>query len=99
MEYGGKVILITGASSGIGRAIALALSHHDNQIAVTARRAELLLSLKREIEANGSQCLTFPGDATRPEHGEEVVREVVRAFGKIDIAILNVGAGPASNPR
>jgi short-subunit dehydrogenase len=55
MEYSGKVILIAGASSGIGRALAVALSHHDNNIVVTARRSELLLTLQHEIEANGSR--------------------------------------------
>jgi NAD(P)-dependent dehydrogenase (short-subunit alcohol dehydrogenase family) len=97
MEYSDKVILITGASSGIGRAVARALSHHDNRIVITARRAALLHSLQQEIEANGSRCLALPGDATQPEHGEEVVEEIVRAFQRIDIAILNVGAGPPSN--
>jgi len=97
MEYSDKVILITGASSGIGRVVARALSHHDNRIVITARRAALLHSLQQEIEANGSRCLALPGDATQPEHGEEVVEEIVRAFQRIDIAILNVGAGPPSN--
>ena len=97
MEYSNKVILITGASSGIGRAVARALSHHDNRIVVTARRAERLRSLQHEIEANGSRCLVLPGDATAPEHAESVVREIVQTFDRIDLAILNVGAGPPSN--
>jgi short-subunit dehydrogenase len=97
METCNKVILITGASSGIGRAVARALSHRDNRIVVTARRAELLHSLQREIKSNGSQCLALPGDATQPEHAEAVVQETVRTFAKIDIAILNVGAGPPCN--
>lgn len=97
VEYSNKVILITGASSGIGRAIARSLSRHQNRIVVTARREALLHSLRNEIEANGSQCLAIPGDATRADHGEAVVQEIVRTFERIDIAILNVGAGPPSN--
>lgn len=97
LEYRNRVVLITGASSGIGRAVALALSEHDNSLVVTGRRANLLESLAREIEANGSRCLISPGDATDAAHAEDVVRRAVEEFGRIDIALLNVGGGPACN--
>lgn len=97
MRYQEKNILITGASSGIGRAVALALSRHRTNLVLTARRAELLESLALEIESNGSRCVAVPGDATDPAHAEGVVAGMVERFGSIDIAILNVGAGPASN--
>ena len=97
MNISKQVILITGASSGIGRATALALSQHDNVIAVTARRGELLESLAEEVRANGSECEVFVGDATDEAHGEDVVRAIVEKHGRIDIAVLNVGIGPPSN--
>ena len=97
MDYRNKVILITGASSGIGRAVALALSPYSNTIIITARRKDLLDKTAQQIEANGSRALAICGDALEPEHGEQVVREIVQRFGRIDIAILNIGAGPAVN--
>lgn len=97
MEYSGKVILITGASSGIGRAVAIALSRHNNSLAITARRKELLESAAAEIRKNGSECTAYPGDALDPAHAESVVSDIVKRHGRIDIAILNIGNGPPSN--
>jgi short-subunit dehydrogenase len=97
MEYSGKVILITGASSGIGRAVAIALSHHKNSIVITARRKELLESTAKEIRNNGSDCTIYAGDALDPNHADKVVSGTIDKFGRIDIALLNIGFGPPSN--
>ncbi|MFT6399453.1 MAG: FlaA1/EpsC-like NDP-sugar epimerase, partial [Bradymonadia bacterium] len=64
MNLDGKVVLITGASSGLGREIALSLSHRSVKLVVTARRENLLQELAAEVEANGSECLVCPADAT-----------------------------------
>jgi len=97
MTYREKTILITGASSGIGRAIAVKLANHNNRIAITGRRTKLLNEVAAEVRRAGSECITFTGDATNKIHAEKTIKEIVRRFGGIDIAILNVGAGPASN--
>jgi NADP-dependent 3-hydroxy acid dehydrogenase YdfG len=97
MNVSNQVVLITGASSGIGRATAIALSKHHNVIAITARRAPLLESVAEEIRSNGSTCEVFVGDAIEESHGEEVVSALVEKHGRIDIAILNIGIGPPSN--
>ncbi|MEM9173877.1 MAG: SDR family NAD(P)-dependent oxidoreductase [Myxococcota bacterium] len=97
MDYRGKRILITGASSGIGRALASALSHHRTQLVVTARRRDLLDSLAAQVEANGSACRVMAGDATDPSHAERVIETLRSEFGGVDIAVLNVGAGPPTN--
>ena len=97
MEYSGKVILITGASSGIGRAVAIALSRYNNSIVITARRKELLESVAEQIGKNGSECIPYAGDALNPDHADYVISEMVKKFGKIDIALLNIGQGPPSN--
>lgn len=97
MNYAGKSVLITGASSGIGRAVAMALASHQVELVVTARRADLLDTLARDVEAMGSRCIPIAGDATDSAHAEAVVERMIEAYGGVDIAILNVGAGPASN--
>lgn len=97
MEYSGKVILITGASSGIGRAVALALSHFKNSIIITARRKELLESVAEQIRKHGSDCTPYAGNALDPDHADQVVSETIKQFGRIDIALLNIGNGPPSN--
>ena len=91
----GKVILITGASSGIGKATALALSHGHNRIIITARRKELLSDVAQIIEKNGSEALAISGDALDEEQAAGIVQQAVQRFGRIDIALLNIGAGPS----
>jgi short-subunit dehydrogenase len=97
MDYSEKVILITGASSGIGRAVAIALSHYNNSIIITARRKELLDSAAEEVRGNGSVCTPYAGDALDPGHAEAVVSGIIGRYGRIDIALLNIGNGPPSN--
>ncbi|PCE64415.1 SDR family NAD(P)-dependent oxidoreductase [Sediminicola luteus] len=92
-----KVILITGASSGIGAATALQLAKSDNILIITARREEKLMALADQIRTLGSTCDYYVGDATNPEHGPKVVAEIVKKHGRIDLALLNVGIGPPSN--
>ena len=67
MAITGKTILITGASSGLGRQMALDLSRGNNNLVVTARREALLRELATEIEANGSRCTVVAADAINPE--------------------------------
>ena len=90
-----KTILITGASSGIGRELARQLSFGDNDLIVTARREPLLRELAEEIEANGSRSTVCVADATDPERCQSAVDTGIAAHGPIDIAILNAGGGKA----
>ena len=95
MELKDKAILITGASSGIGKAVALALSHGHNRIAIVARRAELLSEVANAIQNNGSEALAIVGDALDEQQAADAVHQAVLRFGRIDIALLNIGAGPS----
>ncbi len=95
MKLENKTILITGASSGLGRALALRLSHGGNNLVVTARRENKLRELAAEVEANGSRCTVVPGDATDLEACRAVVQAGIDAHGRIDVAVLNAGGGKA----
>lgn len=97
MKIDNQVILITGASSGIGHATAVELSKHHNKIAIIARREELLKETADVIRANGSECIYFAGDACDKAFAENAVLKTVEKFGKIDIAQLGIGIGPPSN--
>lgn len=97
MDYANKTILITGASSGIGRATALALAPFNNRLVITARRQELLEETADQIREMGSLCMALAGDALDGEFAREVVDQIVAAHGGVDIALLNIGVGPPSN--
>jgi len=97
MKLQGKTILITGASSGLGRELALKLSHGDNNLVVTARRENLLRELAREVEGKGSRCTVCAADATDPAQCQAVVDAAINAYGGIDVAILNAGGATPMN--
>ena len=92
-----KTILIAGASSGMGRKVALLLSHHNNRIIITARRRAELERLSHEITDNGSQALVVVCDALLPNEAENCIQQSINQFSSIDIALLNIGDGPAFN--
>ena len=97
MKLVDKTILVTGASSGIGRAVAKSLSYSNNNIVITARRENLLQMLAKEIEANGSRCLIIATDALDEQAASDSVQQVVAEFGSIDVALFNIGDGPSFN--
>lgn len=92
-----KTVLITGASSGLGRALALELARGGNNLVVTARRAALLKSLAAEVEALGGRCLPVAADATNTAEAAAVLEAAYARFGRIDIAVLNAGGGRATS--
>ncbi|KWA74749.1 short-chain dehydrogenase [Burkholderia ubonensis] len=99
MNFGDKVVLIVGASSGIGRELALRLANEGAHIVVTARRKDRLDALIQEVEARGGQCIAYPADAEDPEAAEHVVESCIARYGRIDIAVLNAGGAPAIDMR
>jgi NAD(P)-dependent dehydrogenase (short-subunit alcohol dehydrogenase family) len=88
-ELTGKVALITGASRGIGRAIALAYAAAGASVAVTARTAAQLDSLVAEIEAFGGTALAIPADLAVEADIQRIAQAVVRRFGRLDILVNN----------
>ena len=89
----GKVALITGTSSGIGRACAQALAGEGAQIVLTARRRDRLEKLKAEVEALGGQAVIVTGDAREESTAIKAVKAATSAFGRLDILINNTGMG------
>ncbi len=88
----GRVALVTGAARGIGRAIALALSHRGASVAVNYRTSkEAAESLAEEIRSSGSECLLVPGDIATRDEARRIVREVLDAWKRIDILVNNAG--------
>jgi 3-oxoacyl-[acyl-carrier protein] reductase len=92
-KLAGKVVLITGASSGIGRASALALAQAGAQLVVTARRQDRLDELVRAVQQAGSRAISLVGDATLEEAAQRCVAAAIQSFGRLDILVNNVGIG------
>lgn len=88
----GDVALVTGASSGIGRATALALAREGADVALAARREDRLEAVAGEIEAtHGRDALVIPTDVTEVEAVEATVDRTVDSFGGLDVAVANAG--------
>ncbi len=93
----GKTALITGASSGIGRATALALAGDGANVVLTARRRDRLEALIREIERAGGRTAVVAGDARSEQTALDAVRAATGSFGRLDILVNNAGAGNYKN--
>jgi hypothetical protein len=92
----GKVAIITGASSGIGRATAKLFAKEGAKVVVGARREAELAELVREINAEGGEALALAGDVQSETYAKDLVAAAVKTFGKLDIAFNNAGTiGPA----
>ena len=87
----GKVALITGASSGIGRASALALAMQGAKVAVCARRLDKLEALAAEIKSRGKEAIAIQMDVTKKIDIDAAVAKTVTTFEKLDIILNNAG--------
>jgi NADP-dependent 3-hydroxy acid dehydrogenase YdfG len=96
-QWQGRVALVTGASSGIGRAVARMLAAEGMRLAVCARRDERLRDLAREIEASGGQARTFAVDLRDERRIEAMFDAVGREWGGVDVLINNAGLGRAAS--
>lgn len=86
--------MITGASSGIGRGLALELAQRGAIVGLVARRAEVVDEVAREIQARGSKALALPADVQSESSMRAAADKLRGEFGAIDILIANAGIGP-----
>ena len=94
----GTVALVTGASSGIGEATALALAEQGANVAVAARRVDRLEALAERIRQAGSEVLVLETDVTKEDQAREMVEKTVARFARLDTLVNNAGLmllGPA----
>ncbi|WP_235828586.1 SDR family NAD(P)-dependent oxidoreductase [Actinomadura rubteroloni] len=93
-DLGGRRVVVTGASSGIGRALAIGLARRGARLAVTARREELLRELAAEITgAGGPAPEVLTADLSHPGVAADLAARCVAALGGVDVLINNAGVG------
>src|ERR1700678_2185163 len=92
----GKVAIVTGASSGLGVAIARVLAEAGADVAVCARRADALQNPCSLIEATGQRSVAVSGDVADPDQCQRMVTETGEALGGVDILVTYAGAGRVS---
>ena len=93
MEQSNQVVWITGASSGLGRGMALEYASQGAILAVSARRMDLLEEVVEEIEAKGGKAKAYHCDVISSQSIEDCVDKIIRDFGKLDVAVANAGNG------
>ncbi len=90
-DLSGRVALVTGCTSGLGKRFAEVLAACGAKVVITGRRTEKLEELAEQIRANGGECEPITFDITNPEEIPQVVDKAEAAFGTIDILINNAG--------
>lgn len=96
MDIKDKVIIITGASSGIGEATALKLSKEGAKVVLSARRKDKLKELKKTIEKRDGEALVVIADVTKKSDMEKLVARTLEEYGNVDAIINNAGLMPLS---
>jgi NADP-dependent 3-hydroxy acid dehydrogenase YdfG len=96
LDIQGKVVAITGASSGIGEATALRLAEHGARLVLGARRTDRLETLAAKIRERGGEVAVQSLDVTNREQCEAFVRRAVDSYGRLDVLVNNAGVMPLS---
>ncbi|KAL0868361.1 hypothetical protein ABMA27_007880 [Loxostege sticticalis] len=91
MSFNNKVVLVTGASSGIGAAIALKFAEEGANVAIVGRNADKLKNVSENIAKVGNKPLVIAADVTKEDDAKRIVNDTVKQFGKLDVLINNAG--------
>jgi len=94
MRFSGEVVLITGATRGLGRVFARAFAQEGAKVLVNGRKEEAIGEVVEEIKGKGGEASGLLGDVTRPEEVKGMVTEGVKTFGRIDVLVNNAGVNP-----
>jgi uncharacterized protein len=89
----GRVAVVTGASAGLGEAIARRLSAEGWRVALAARSADRLKEIAADLDADSGRSLVIPGDVTIAEDRQRLVDTVIEQWGRIDVLVNNAGRG------
>lgn len=95
MDFNGKVVIVTGASSGIGQELAFQLARKKAKVVLAARNADALDKNTAQIRADGGTALAVQTDVSRRFQVEMLVQRAVAEFGRLDVIINNAGVSPA----
>ena len=90
-SFRGRVVLVTGASAGIGRATALAFARAGARLVLVARRPQALSAVAREVRAAGTEALVATADVSKPSEVAAAFRKASRRYGSVDIVVNNAG--------
>src|SRR4029453_6936966 len=93
-----QVAVVTGAGSGIGRSVALALLRDGYKVALAGRRRAALLETARQSGRAGTRSLVVPTDVTDPKAVAVLFSRTLRAFGRVDVLFNNAGTGAPAVP-
>lgn len=96
MKLKDKIVLITGASSGIGESTAMKLTSEGAIVVLCARSVDKLKELKNQIEKKGGKALVVETDVTKPADFKKAVSETLDKYGSVDVLINNAGLMPLS---
>lgn len=91
MSFQNKVVLVTGATKGIGREIALTFARHGAALIVNGRNSERLAALQHDIQKEGGTCFIVLGDASSPETANQIKEIISSTFQKVDVLVNNAG--------
>ncbi|WP_214104784.1 SDR family NAD(P)-dependent oxidoreductase [Acrocarpospora catenulata] len=91
LSLDGKVAIVTGASRGIGQAIAVAYARAGARVALVARTADALTETAHAADPTGEKVLPVVADVTRPEAGDHILERVLDRFGAVDVLVNNAG--------